>query len=1566
MKRKIVSLFAFFLLVFVICSGVVAHASGSNLKRASDKGALLQLTNLNEDLKYGLSVGDEINLEDYFMPYVTDDTKITYTIEDEEVVYINPSLNRMMALRASDEAGVVITAESDDYYSEFTVKVNLEDFNPDPGFDTIPEGSRWRESNQEIAGWRLYTGGAVVGADQVVELYTDPENGNHMIHYNHPTQYYANLYKDLTDIPAGEYYVEADIEGINVDNTNCFLRLNLNNQYGQTTTTRLSGTFEMGTYTSPVFRVAEGENLRLELYFANNSGEVFFDNVHVYRVISLDHTAFMVEKEVEKLTVGQTAQINCSTVPASTIPFEYSYVSDNEDVATVSKTGLITAKSNGVANITVVDVLEGFKREVLVAVGIENGITAQVDSESDTITVQEDSSNIIKIKSEVSENFTVYPYSDASHGDYYINDNNEIVYNPDANYYTTGTNVDTFEVLVYDAEKGYVVVPVKVMITPVTDEITVIDYWHTTDKNIPLMWQDNPTRPNYDHKIAATVGGDAAGKYGGGYIQVQSTDIEVLYPAINVGEMGSNSTEQQAYRNAKAEAYKAVKGSAEDGSLTITTENGGTVNILYNGEAQEVEDRYRESQGKLIHAIIYNYIPAEGFTGYDHFNMKITKDDKSVVFNNTVYVAPGEEDFNFANVDFNGVYLLSNDEWLEEVRAGYEAGDPYITTWIEYYEAEYTLFIPSGVPASSRTALEQLAILYQVTGDEKYADMCWSQLEQVVKDSEWGDKTSTRLSWGKDSNGFLDAAMVTYSVAFAYNYLSDYLTAEQKDITLRALYEEGFYFFENLNNVNVLLHGNNHCLLVCGNLAVAALSVMNYEGTIHTKVTSGTNVIESDINVREMAADIFSTALKYLQTGLVHYSESGGFPEGPSYSIYAHRNMVNLIATLYNLYGEDSEGNINSFGLWDIEGIRDYINYPLYTSTPNYESFYYAESDYSNNQPALLWYTRIDENNTNAAVLPLLAHQNQQYNIQNLLWYKPGLFDKVDLHNMEETDFLLKNHEIATFRSEFGDEMGLYTGLKGVNDYTNNFSHKNLDSGTFEIYALGERFIGNFSNETYNTVVPDGYWDYDYQRWTYYKKGAQGQNTLVINPDEEPVLTQDPNENAPITRFEANDVSGISVIDLSKVYKAQALDLQRGLMVFDNKTKVMVQDEFNLRKPSTLYWSAHTEARVDILNDKLARLTLNNKSLYVYIASELGTFTKMSGNTPLPGTIGNFCNLNNDGVTKLVIELNDVISGTLSVVFIPSMEEVTDFTSYEVKPISEWALDTTPALPDIIAEDITFSSLDVNKDLGQGYLYRFNPYQYTYLVKLGKGSTQVPDFAVTYDEEKYDLTINKSELFDNYSTITLTDKTTGESRTYYYKIVVDAMSAANEYATYQQVEVAKVSGPTGVENLIDGQNNTSLNANSKQEVIFELADVKQITDILIRFNGGVTKTYYFDIYYSEDGQNYNVAMSYGQNFNGIGDEVYSLGRFDAKYVKIIFYGNNLDDNVNVAEVKLLDNGIASTNDDNNGGNATMWIIIGVVVGVVVIAVVVTTIIIIRKKKASNGQNNVKGENKNNV
>lgn len=1508
MKKKLFILISLFTLVFSLIIGSAATVILSH--PGSHAYTKLNSTNKSEALSISgdiiLDVGEEYDFSDKFKLYVKDSEKeeLTYQIEDDSVIYLNTLKHKFIALKAGTTKLII---SSDKYYTELNITVNIINFCDDGDFETLEVGTKWQESNAVSYGWRLYSGGTTISTNPKVQLIDvqDYENsGNNVIHMYHakPTSY-ANLYKEYNVVP-GQYYVTAKMKGNDVLK-DAYVRVNQG--YDETTTSKIKGTFDWETFTSKVVRVEEGKKLKIELYFANNSGELWFDDIKIFRVLETKYNSFSVEKTVEKLNVGQTTQIISKTEPASIIDFEYDYTSSNESVAKVDKLGNITAVANGIATITVTDKLYNYSNKVKVLVGKENGITADPVFSNITdgvLVVNEDSVNSITLNVTGTSNYDIYKYSNPKYGNYYIM-NNKIVYSPNADYYTLGENYDSFEVVVFDKDKGYVVVEILVKIINVIDESTTVEFWHTTDKNTNLEWSISAGSNYY------VINSNNEYIYNGGYIQVLSNDVEGIYPEIYKKNMGANTSEQDQYIAAKNALYANIYATANDNSFELTSANGGTVKILDNGKVQQIYDRYYSSQNKVIHGVLYDYIPKEGFTGYDTFEFVVHNGDNTVKFSNKVYVAPGLDDFKFDELDFSGTYVISNSEWLEEVAQGYKNGDEYIKTWVEFYEAQYKNHIPTRVPATARTPMEQLAILYKVTGNKEYFTKCWNEMVHIVKDENFLEDKTKRASWGEDSNGFLDAAMVTYSVAFTYNYIKDDLTDAQKEMVMKALYEEGFYYFENLNNVNVLLHGNNHNLLVCGDLAIAALSAMSYEGNISVRPRDikpeDPDVI---VNVREMAAEVVQTAFKYLQIGLVHYSETGGFPEGPSYSIYAHRNMVSLLSTLGNLYGMEQGKINNSFGLDEIEGIMNYINYPLYTSSPNYQSFYYAESDYSNNQPALLWYTRLNEDDTSAAILAKLAYEQEAYNIQNLLYYKPGLFEKIDYKSIQQLDFLLEEHELATFRSEFGNEMAIFTGLKGTDSDSGAFAHKNMDSGTFELYALGERFIGNFSNETYNVVVPDGYWDYNYGRWEYYKKSAQGHNTLVINPEDEKVLFQDPNEKAPIIDFKTNEFGGYSVIDLSRVYKKNALSAIRGLKLFDNRSQVLVQDEFTLRKESTLYWSAHTEARIEIVNEKLARLTINGKSLYAYIASELGTFTQMSANEPLPGTVGDFCNLDNEGINKLVIKLENIIEGTLSVVFLASLEDVSEFKTYSVTPIKNWTLENGTKKADITVENITFDA-----ELANNTKYIFNPYQYEYVVKLDNEVTSIPNFEVTYDKEKYNVEIIKAKVFNNLTKIKVTDLATNEFVEYSYKFIVDVIISG--YDEYERLDVVNVSGHKDASKLIDGSNTSTLVSNTKEEVIFEFADIKEFTNVLIRYAGGMLNTYYFDIYYSEDGTNYECCYFGGQSNKQMGDEVYTIGNVKAKYVKIVFNGNTVDQALKVVEVGFLKNPVINTTNSSS-------------------------------------------------
>ena len=160
-------------------------------------------------------------------------------------------------------------------------------------------------------------------------------------------------------------------------------------------------------------------------------------------------------------------------------------------------------------------------------------------------------------------------------------------------------------------------------------------------------------------------------------------------------------------------------------------------------------------------------------------------------------------------------------------------------------------------------------------------------------------------------------------------------------------------------------------------------------------------------------------------------------------------------------------------------------------------------------------------------------------------------------------------------------------------------------------------------------------------------------------------------------------------------------------------------------------------------------------------------------------------------------------------------------------------------------------------------------------------------------------------MFNQITKVIVTDKKTKAETVYKYKFIVDVK--IDGFENYTIVEVAGATGNANVNNIIDGEKGTVINSSNKEEIVFELAKKTKISDVLIRFNGGIINTYYFDVYTSLDGENYQCVYFGGQNSNGMGDEVYSLGNVKAKYVKIVFNGEIRNDKLAIVDVKFLSN-----------------------------------------------------------
>src|SRR5690606_23152214 len=141
-------------------------------------------------------------------------------------------------------------------------------------------------------------------------------------------------------------------------------------------------------------------------------------------------------------------------------------------------------------------------------------------------------------------------------------------------------------------------------------------------------------------------------------------------------------------------------------------------------------------------------------------------------------------------------------------------------------------------------------------------------------------------------------------------------------------------------------------------------------------------------------------------------------------------------------------------------------------------------------------------------------------------------------------------------------------GFKGGN---NAASHSNLDLGTFIVDALGERWAMELGADDYN--LP-GY--FGNKRWTYYRLRTEGQNTLVLNGEN-----QDTKAKAPIIAFRSSPQQALALADVSAACTQQAWRVLRGVGLGD-RSRVLITGEVEAASPVEITWAMHTPAVVSV------------------------------------------------------------------------------------------------------------------------------------------------------------------------------------------------------------------------------------------------------------------------------------------------------------------------------------------------------------------------------------------------
>lgn len=833
--------------------------------------------------------------------------------------------------------------------------------------------------------------------------------------------------------------------------------------------------------------------------------------------------------------------------------------------------------------------------------------------------------------------------------------------------------------------------------------------------------------------------------------------------------------------------------------------------------------------------------------------------------------APEEVIAAFKERRMEGVHprLVATAEDFERIRLNL-GQEPY-SRWFEslkqtcegYFKKEPIEFVDTDVEQEQKNfltpireikaRLENLSMLWKLTGEERYAERAYKELENAMNFPTLYPEH------------YLNVGEGVFAFAVAYDWLYDWMTPEQKRETEKGIRKQldtghqymknGGYFTNSVNNWNGVC---------CGGLTVGALAIM-----------------ETDY---AYCADFVNGAVRHTPKGIAEMAPAGVYPEGPGYWDFGTEYLVYMMSAMDHVLGQD-------YGLSQVDGFRQAGDFLLFIGSPSKNTFNFADSgEGAYDGPQAYWFAKKFNN-------PICAwyqrNIRQDGGTWDMIYYDPEYYT-----TPEEIDYPLDAYRpgaenFSIFRSSFEDKNGLYAALKGGD---NQSSHGDLDIGTFVFDALGQRWASELGAEDYAVA---GYWDPGRNggRWNYYRKRAQGHNTLVINPDMEP--DQDPMALDEITDFETVKGGGYTILDMTNAYAKNASEVRRGMMVFDSKQQMLIQDEVSCFDPSEIYWSMHTYADVEIAEDgKTATLTRNGEKCLVTLQTPAEARFETRAAEPMEGTPNPDGGARQPDVTVLSIHLTQTRDAMIRVIFTPLVTGVPDPQRVvpEVAALDEWFMEDM--------EKAELSGIIVDGEP----LGNFSPDTYVYTV-------QVPDWVKTpleADAVSESGTVEKDVHEGVIGQTVFRVKSPGGNvspTSYAVRFVPMPVTAVPEDTPeYKPVQVTASDVPepeNTPENTLDGDYATRWAAEGDQWIQYDLGEIKDIGAMGLSFMGGSTRVNYFAIEISEDGKNWTEAWK-GQTVGATDKLATYIFKNTARGRYIRFHGNGNSANAwnSITEAKI--------------------------------------------------------------
>jgi len=599
--------------------------------------------------------------------------------------------------------------------------------------------------------------------------------------------------------------------------------------------------------------------------------------------------------------------------------------------------------------------------------------------------------------------------------------------------------------------------------------------------------------------------------------------------------------------------------------------------------------------------------------------------------------------------------------------------DAYLKSWNDtiFYNASVYYALPpvvyhmdgsSGILDNAREIkmrIKAFAYVARMTQDTKWVNRTWAEIQNAAGNGSTAFGP-TADKW--NSGHFLDTAEFSAAYGIAYDWLYDFWSDTQKEqmrytLNLYGL-QPGLAVFQGAttsfwsNNT----HGNWNC--VCnGGLTMAALAILGDDTTGNAAAMLGNTIGNANQNCA------------------LAVNPDGTNTESSNYWYFATTGHAEMASSLMTAAGS-SFGLLTSNPPMNLTGL-----YHMYVHGPT-SLFDYGDhgpNKYSTTANAMIFY-------------------GSQYNIPQYMLYQRDQVDAAEPWSMFWYDatvsgafwnglpldhaFTFDGDQWASMRSSWTDINALYVAIKG-GKIQGHLTHGDLDCGDFVLDALGTRWAGELGSGDY---LAAGYFDSEAQdsaRWLYYRKRTEGQNTILIDQQNQ-LVTGDPpamaygssgtaQGSSTVFNVPSNSTAFV-VFDMTSAY-GNATSVKRGIRLVNGRRQVLLQDDINAR--GTVMWRMHTNATVT-LSGQRATLTRDGQTLFVDMVNApsgaqfaTGDAVRLAGDPPLPA---GQTDQPNPGVTVLSVSL-PAGTNSLQMLFSPQWPNQQQGSSNVPNvPLSSWSL----------------------------------------------------------------------------------------------------------------------------------------------------------------------------------------------------------------------------------------------------------------------------------------------------